>query len=77
MNKAVIQLEELACPSCMLKIEGAAKSVEGVDKDSVNVSFNSSKLKFDFDESKVSVNDVEDAIKKIGYQVIKSTVKSR
>ncbi len=37
MQKATIQLETLTCPSCMLKIEGAVKSIDGVDKDSLNV----------------------------------------
>ena len=32
MQKATIQLETLTCPSCMLKIEGAVKSIDGVDK---------------------------------------------
>jgi copper chaperone len=45
MQKATIQLETLTCPSCMLKIEGAVKSIDGVDKDSLNVSFNTSKVK--------------------------------
>jgi copper chaperone CopZ len=40
MKKATIQLETLTCPSCILKIEGALKSLAGVDKESINVSFN-------------------------------------
>ncbi len=35
MKKATIQLETLTCPSCILKVENATKSVPGVDKDSV------------------------------------------
>ncbi|ELB74766.1 hypothetical protein OM9_02586 [Enterococcus faecium EnGen0057] len=30
MEKAILQLETLSCPSCMQKIEGAVKSVNGV-----------------------------------------------
>jgi len=40
MQKATIQLETLTCPSCIQKIENAVKSLEGVDKESVNVLFN-------------------------------------
>lgn len=76
MQKATIQLETLTCPSCVMKIENATKSLEGVDKDSVKVLFNSSKLKFDFDEEKVEIEDVENAIKKLGYEVKKSQVKA-
>ncbi|MCO4488939.1 hypothetical protein Si021_00923 [Streptococcus infantarius subsp. infantarius] len=32
MKKAILQLETLACPTCMQKIEGAIKSVAGVYK---------------------------------------------
>jgi len=75
MKKATIQLETLTCPSCILKVENATKSVPGVDKDSVKVMFNSSKLKFDFDDEKTSVEEVEKAITALGYQVMKSKVK--
>jgi copper chaperone len=75
MKSATIQLETLACPSCMLKIEGALKGLDGVDKDTIKVSFNSSKVKVDFDENKISIDEIEDAINKLGYDVIKSRVK--
>lgn len=75
MKSATIQLETLTCPSCMQKIEGALKGLEGIDKDSVKVSFNTSKVKLDFDEDKVSIEEIEGAIKKLGYDVIKSRVK--
>lgn len=55
MKKATIQLETLTCPSCILKVENATKSVPGVDKDSVKVMFNSSKVKFDFDDEKLQL----------------------
>lgn len=77
MKKAVIHLEALTCPSCVLKIEGATKALNGVDKDSVQVLFNSSKLKFNFDADKIVIEDVEQAITKLGYEVIKSQVKDQ
>lgn len=75
MKSASIQLETLTCPSCMLKIEGALKKLDGVDKDSISVSFNTSKAKLDFDEEKVTIEDIESSISKVGYDVIKSKVK--
>lgn len=75
MKSATIQLETLTCPSCMLKIEGALKTLEGIDKDSAKVSFNTSRVKLDFDEDKVSIEDIEGAINRVGYDVIKSKVK--
>lgn len=76
MQKATIQLETLTCPSCAMKIENATKSLDGVDKESVKVLFNSSKLKFDFDDEKVNVEAVEKAITKLGYEVKKTLVKA-
>lgn len=75
MKKATIQLETLTCPSCVLKIENATKSLDGVDKESVKVMFNSSKVKLDFDHEKLSVEDIEKAITALGYEVKKSQVK--
>ena len=77
MKKANIQLEPLVCPSCSQKIEGALKALDGVDKDSIKVLFNSSKVKFDFDAEKISIEDVEKAITALGYEVIKSQVKAK
>jgi len=76
MLKATIQLEPLICPSCMQKIEGAVKSLDGVDRESVNISFNSSKVKLNFNDERISIQDIENAIGKIGYKVIKSQTKA-
>ncbi|MDI9388492.1 MAG: heavy-metal-associated domain-containing protein [Synergistota bacterium] len=75
MKTATIQLEPLACPSCALKIEGAVKSFEGVEKESVQIMFNSAKVKFDFDDGKLALEDVEKAITGLGYEVLKSRAK--
>lgn len=67
MKKAVMQLETLTCPSCMKKIEGALDKVEGVEN--VKVLFNASKAKVDFDERKVSADELKEIVEKTGYQV--------
>ena len=77
MQKATIQLETLTCPSCAQKIENATKSLSGVEKESVKVLFNSSKVKFDYEAEKISIEDVEKAITALGYEVIKSQVKAK
>ena len=74
MKNATIQLGTLTCPSCIQKIENAAKSFNGVDKDSVKVLFNSCKLKFDLDHEKASAEDVAKAITAPGYDVKKTQV---
>ena len=75
MKQATIQLEELSCPSCLTKVETAIKTVEGVDLDSVNVMFNASKAKVSFDEGKTTVEEIEQASNKVGYEVFSSKVR--
>lgn len=77
MQKATIQLETLTCPSCAQKINNAVKALDGVDKESVSVLFNSSKVKLDFDEERLSVEKVENAITALGYEVKKAQVKDK
>lgn len=76
MSKATINLETLSCPSCLQKIENAVKGLNGVEKESVKVLFNSSKVKTEFNESEVAIENIEKAIEDLGYPVIKSKVKS-
>ncbi len=75
MKKATLQLGPLTCPSCMQKILNALKILNGVDKESLNVLFNASKVKLSFDESKLSVEDIEKSITTLGYEVKKTQIK--
>ncbi|AYW48968.1 metal-binding protein [Tetragenococcus halophilus subsp. flandriensis] len=76
MSKATIKLETLSCPSCLQKIESAVKGLDGIDKNSVKVLFNSSKVKANFEEDKIAIEEIEKAIEDLGYPVIKSKVKA-
>ena len=49
MKKATIQLETLACPSCVQKIENTVRSFNGIEEESIKILFNASKVRFDFD----------------------------
>lgn len=68
MKTAELQLESLACPTCVKKIEGALGKMKGI-KDS-RVLFNSSKVKLKIDESIASVEDVTTTINKLGYDIL-------
>jgi len=76
MQKATIHLEALSCPSCLQKIEKAVKGLNGVEKESVKVMFNSSKVKADFHSETIGIENIVKAIENLGYPVIKSKVKS-
>jgi len=67
MNKVVIQLDPVTCPSCIKKIESAVTKLDGVQ--TAKVLFNSSKVKADFDETKTSGDAISQVIEKLGYGV--------
>lgn len=70
MKSATLQLESLACPSCLQKIENGMKALDGIDKDSVKVMFNASRVKLSFDEEVIEIDKIQDSIEKLGYEVL-------
>lgn len=75
MKKLILELETLACPSCLLKIEKGLLNLEGVDKSSIEVLFNSSRVRLNFDENQLQANTVIQTIQQLGYEVLKAKVK--
>lgn len=67
MNKTY-QLETISCPSCIKKIEGMLKTLDGVE--SSEVLFNSSRVKVNFNESTISSALIKAKIHQLGYNVI-------
>jgi copper chaperone CopZ len=67
MNKTY-QLETISCPSCIKKIEGMLKTLDGVE--SSEVLFNSSRVKVNFDESTISSALIKAKIHQLGYNVL-------
>lgn len=68
MKKITLQLEELACPSCVKKIETALKKQDGVGE--VNILFNSSKAKIEYDEEKIDSDKITKVVSDLGYEVL-------
>ncbi len=52
------------------------KRLDGVDEDSVSVMFNASRVKANFDDEKVSIDEIEKVITRLGYGVEKLKVKA-
>jgi len=67
MSKAVFQLEPLTCPSCIKKIETKLNKMVGIE--TVKVLFNSSKVKAEFDATKIQASQIETTLQKLGYPV--------
>lgn len=73
MNKIVLQLDELSCPSCLQKIQSALDKQVGITH--VKVLFNAAKVKADFDSDKISADKVADTVTNLGYDVQSIKVK--
>lgn len=67
--KKTIQMEELVCPMCAQKIETALQKIPGVT--GATVLYNASKAKVEFDETRVSPEELVKVITGLGYVVIK------
>lgn len=72
MKKAVFQLEVLTCPSCIKKIESTLNKTIGVD--TAKVLFNVSKVKAEYDETKIEADQLEETISKLGYPVLSAKI---
>lgn len=70
MKTIRFQLETLTCPSCITRIEGVLNKEPGVEK--AKVLFNSSKVKIEYDEEKVSSDRLAEVIEKVGFPIITS-----
>lgn len=68
MAKTTMQLEQLTCPTCVKKIEAALAKTDGIENSSV--SFTTSKVRAEFDDSKVNTENIKGIIEKLGFDVL-------
>jgi len=71
-NKQTIRITGMHCASCAVTIEESLKKVKGVSKAVVN--FATEKAYVEYDLSKTSTKDLEKAIQKAGYDVLKEEI---
>ncbi|MFL2139945.1 heavy-metal-associated domain-containing protein [Ruoffia sp. FAM 26254] len=57
-------------------MESAVKGLKGVEQDSVKVMFNASKVKTNFNEQEVTLDEINKAIEDVGYEVLKSKARA-
>ena len=72
METKLLKVEGMTCASCAMTVEKSTKKIDGVT--SANVNFATEKLNISFDESKVSVKDIQAAVEKAGYKVLSDAV---
>ncbi len=67
MNTVVLHVEGMSCGHCVNAVEGALKNLEGVV--SAKVSLKEKKATVEYDEGKVSIEAMKEAIEDQGYEV--------
>ncbi len=67
MKKKTLSIRGMTCASCAMSIEKAISRLEGVH--SINVNYATEKATIEFDPEKITVSQMDDAIKKFGYSI--------
>lgn len=70
-KKVTIGVDGMTCASCSAIIEKTLNKKDGVE---ANVNLAMEKASIEFDESLISIQDIEQSIEKLGYKVIKDQV---
>lgn len=69
MTKLVLKVKGMHCASCALLINKLVGKQDGVF--SVNVNYGSSKVALEFDESKITLEKIDELVNKLGYDVVR------
>jgi copper chaperone len=67
MEKAELRVEGMRCGHCKMAVEKALGGVEGIS--GVKVELENKKVLFDYDPSKVNLDNVKEIIEDEGYEV--------
>lgn len=71
MQKENLQIIGMTCAACAKRIEKVTGKLEGVTSAAVN--FSTEKLTIEFDDQRISLPDINEAVKKAGYELIEKT----
>lgn len=72
MNKDIISIGGMTCAACANRIEKSVGKLDGVI--SANVNFATEKLSVEYNRKNVTFSEIENAIVKIGYQVLENKI---
>lgn len=67
-----LKIEGMTCAACAKTVERVTKKLEGVTESNVN--FATEKLNISFDETKLSVGDIQATIEKAGYKALSDSI---
>lgn len=66
MKEASIRVEGMSCQHCVMRVKKALDSLSGIINSDVQIGL----VKVGFDESKVDIDAIENAITGAGYRVV-------
>ena len=69
MTKLVLKVKGMHCASCSILIDKLLSKQEGVI--SVKTNYSASKTALEFDESKITLEEIDAFVNKLGYDVIR------
>ena len=67
MEKITLNVKGMSCNHCKMAVEGELKALDGVDN--AVVSLENNNVVIDYNEEKVSIGQLKDAITEAGYEV--------
>jgi copper chaperone len=62
-----LDVKGMSCGHCVSAVESSVKELDGIE--TVNVDLSSNKVTVSFDETKVQLTEVKEAIEEAGYDV--------
>lgn len=68
MIKKTFKIPDMTCSNCAMKLESLEDTLEGVKE--INASYHRLEMVIEFDETKLSEEQIIAAVKKKGYQAV-------
>jgi copper chaperone CopZ len=68
MIKKTFRIPDMTCSNCAMKLESLEDSLNGVKE--INASYHRLEMVIEYDESKLTEEQIITAVKKIGYQAM-------
>jgi len=68
METMTLDVKGMSCGHCKSSVEGALKNLEGVTD--VEVNLNTGKVDVTYDDAKVKIGDMREAVEEQGYDVV-------
>lgn len=72
MSNKTLKIEGMTCAACARTVERVTSKLEGVTNSNVNLA--TEKLTISFEEDKVNINDIKEAVTKAGYKASENIV---